>query len=199
MSWNRLPFNDHNVQRCKFLMSPSFRKYHNVDHVQKCFDFLEANDVPYSTVLEIALWWHDSVYDSKPNKEKRSAEKWLTEGVLPDGVHAGSVYRKIMLTETHSLSNAETENDVWMIKADLSGLVDPVETITNYSKIMEESIAIYGVTPKEFAKANITFLRDLATRMGENYQDTRDRFWIDVMDGIYQSISMSRYMLEGKK
>lgn len=198
MSWNLLPFTDPNVQTCKFVMTGGKRTYHNKHHIAKCFEYLERMGVPYNIELELALWWHDTVYDDQPNKEKRSAELWLAKGVLPSGASAGSIYRKIMLTEHHSVADVSDEFDVWMIKADLSGLAEPVETITNYAKIMDESIALYNVTPKEFARANINFLRELASRMGHNYQLTQDRFWIDVMDGIHQSISMSRYMLEGR-
>ncbi len=48
--------------------------YHNQQHLIDMYNFLEERNVPYSKELDIAILFHDIIYDKNPNKEQRSAE-----------------------------------------------------------------------------------------------------------------------------
>ena len=51
----------------KSLYSESYRFYHNMTHVENCLTELDSvrNLVQQSDLVELAIWYHDAVYDVK--------------------------------------------------------------------------------------------------------------------------------------
>lgn len=83
--------------------SEPHRKYHTIQHLNECLKHLEsvcALGDPADEV-ELALWFHDAIYDTgKKDNEKRSAE-WARDSVLAAGVSsekADRIYGLIMAT-----------------------------------------------------------------------------------------------------
>lgn len=83
--------------------SEPHRKYHTVQHLNECFGHLESvRSLPdHPAEVELALWFHDAIYDtSRKDNEQRSA-KWARDSVLAANVsseHADRVYELIMVT-----------------------------------------------------------------------------------------------------
>lgn len=90
----------HQIVAC---YSEPHRKYHTIQHLNECFMHLENvrsfSDHPEE--VELALWFHDAIYDtSRKDNEKRSAE-WARDSVLAAGVSsepAGRIYELVMAT-----------------------------------------------------------------------------------------------------
>jgi predicted metal-dependent HD superfamily phosphohydrolase len=83
--------------------SEPHRKYHTIQHLNECLTHLESVRAleDHADEVELALWFHDAIYDtSKKDNEKRSAE-WARDSVLAAGVSsekADRIHELIMAT-----------------------------------------------------------------------------------------------------
>jgi len=82
--------------------SEPHRKYHTIQHLNECFAHLESmRSLANHPEVELALWFHDAIYDtSKKDNEKRSAE-WARDSVLDASVareQAERIYELVMAT-----------------------------------------------------------------------------------------------------
>lgn len=166
--------------------------YHNWGHILDCYDYLEENQIVYDEDLDWAVMHHDIVYDHKPEKEKRSAELMLNW--YPNRVRAAEI---IMSTVDHKISTDTPWQEQEMIKADLHQLGDLVQSTRNYTKIMDESLHLYKITPLEFAKANSTFMMNLQSTVFNNYDVEGDTvYWDAVAKGVEHTISISQSLIK---
>lgn len=176
MAWTK--FLKHEIE---FVMGPPGKmEYHNIQHVMDCYNFLEKMDVPYSWELDVAVLFHDCIYDHMPLKEERSAviamERYLAS--------AGEI---VMVTKHHRISECKTENQKWMVRADLHQLADPVKAIENYYKIKDENLRLYQKSEQETLVAMEKYMIALYGTCSNNYMRDCvqfDGFWNDVMEGI---------------
>jgi len=163
--------------------------YHNPDHIQECYMFLERMNAPYDEDLDYAVLFHDVVYDKDPLKEERSAQLLLK--YYPERTKAAEI---ILATAHHNITPDMDEATRWMIRADLHGLASTHTTVINYAKIMEESMYLYDVSAKTFAEKNLDFmLKLLETAINNSFYDSDEylQFWIDVSSGINLTINLS--------
>src|ERR687891_619614 len=83
--------------------SEPHRKYHTMLHLQECFAHLERvrSFAERSSEVELALWFHDSIYDThRKDNEERSAE-WARDTALTAGLtddQASRIYQLVMAT-----------------------------------------------------------------------------------------------------
>tara|TARA_R110000868_G_scaffold319286_8_gene580071 strand:- start:2649 stop:3224 length:576 start_codon:yes stop_codon:yes gene_type:complete len=168
--------------------------YHNWSHILECYDFLEKNHISYSADLDIAILFHDIVYDNLPEKEVRSADLMMSLYPQTDS----SIYRIIKATQGHSIKNCDWKT-VAMIKADLHAFLSPMKIVENYGKIMRESIKLYDVDTETFIMKNREFMLSLINTMNNNYRINLDEFWLKVIDGIKLSIAIgANYTMKEK-
>lgn len=82
------------------------RYYHNLQHLEECLTEFERVRavVQQPTVVEVALWFHDAVYDSRSTTNEEdsaaSAAEWLTEARVAR-VTVDSVRQLVLCTRTH--------------------------------------------------------------------------------------------------
>ena len=131
--------------------SEAARGYHTVQHLEESLTALDVaksnSDVPNADVIELALWFHDAVYDPKASdNEERSAERArevLSLAAAEQWV-INDVCRLILATKAHQanqLLDAE-----WLLDIDLSILGQPKERFDEYeSQIRQE----YAWVPDE--------------------------------------------------
>ena len=90
--------------------SEPHRRYHTVQHLNECLTHFESlcTLADHADEVELALWFHDAIYDpSKKDNEKRSAE-WARDSVLAAGVSrekADRIYELVMATMHNALPN----------------------------------------------------------------------------------------------
>lgn len=174
-------------------------QYHNWQHILDCYAYLEKTNVPYSVTLDWAVLFHDIVYDNQPEKEKRSADFFMQtitpfDDSLLNENEKQLVYNTVMATVTHECNKGPNKEIInAMIRADLHQLADAARAVANYSKIMNESVKLYGISETEFAKNNLLFMESLEETVIRNYNLEYDKFWLDVLSGIRltQDISSS--------
>lgn len=95
------------------------RAYHALQHLVECLEWLdrvqEEVKMPNRDAVELALWFHDAVYDPRAaDNEERSAEMACE---CLDAALANEVRRLILVTRTH---RAECEDELWMVDIDLA-------------------------------------------------------------------------------
>ncbi|MCI5167824.1 MAG: N-methyl-D-aspartate receptor NMDAR2C subunit [Candidatus Electrothrix sp. GM3_4] len=89
------------------------RYYHTDKHVGECLTHLQLlrHQATRPAEIEVALWFHDAVYDTRrPDNEERSAEwavKFLGASKVGQAIRE-LVARLIMVTQTHALYDADT-------------------------------------------------------------------------------------------
>lgn len=83
--------------------SQPHRKYHTMQHLEECFAHLERahSAAERAAEVELALWFHDAIYDTtKKDNEERSAV-WARESSLAAGLtedRANHIYDLVMAT-----------------------------------------------------------------------------------------------------
>lgn len=105
--------------------SEPWRHYHHVQHLSECLAALDeakaTKRLPHADAIEMALWFHDAVYDPKAgDNEERSAQmaQQALEAAHLAPAFITDVVRLVMCTKTH---NADGHADAqWMIDIDLS-------------------------------------------------------------------------------
>ena len=181
--------------------------YHNGWHVVRMYEYLDKTNEPYDEALDWAVLFHDIVYDNHPDKEQRSAEKFvemtkLHEGCDLDFFGKVEVVDMIYSTTTHEV---KAPHHSAIIRADLHGLTNPTDVLYNYMSIMEESMWLYKIDEQTFAENNIRFMggnplggddRGLYGRVEKNMETDPDHreFYKDVKRGIVSTINLSRIL-----
>lgn len=142
--------------------SQSHRRYHCVAHLRDVLAAVDelatcADDID---AVRLAGWYHDSVYDGRPDDEERSARRAETE-LSRLGVRAGlvdEVARLVRLTVTHDPAAGDHNGEV-LSDADLSALaVGPEAYRRNTAAIRSEYAHIDDAV---FAKGRLQVLAAL--------------------------------------
>ena len=175
--------------------------YHNWDHVLSMYQYLADTNEPYNEALDWAVLFHDIVYDEKPEKEFRSAKVFEDMasryfGCTPDIWEQARIMSMINCTAKHVV---ELSDHSAIIRADLHSLTDKNLAVSNFNKIMNESMKLYNITDKEFAKSSTEFMEQLKLRIHKNWKNDpnyRD-FYAKVEDGIRIIIELSK-AIQGK-
>jgi predicted metal-dependent HD superfamily phosphohydrolase len=178
--------------------------YHNIDHINSCYRW--AKEFGYGTNgLELAILFHDIVYDEKPHKEFRSAQSLVLNyqhfkafeklDVSTNDIEKAFVM--IMATSNHKLEDWPAYAAP-MIRIDLADLTSSTKALENWFKVKEESINLYGIDEKTFAENNLDFMRMLKLTVMKNRAIDSPKyrnFWEKVEFGINQTIDQSKKLI----
>jgi len=101
------------------------RHYHTFDHVLDCFQVLDASAcLPQSPVtFELALWFHDAVYDTHAKTNEVDSADLAADGLSKSGADSGitaTVWRLILATR-HAEMPASPDEQL-LVDVDLSNL-----------------------------------------------------------------------------
>lgn len=170
--------------------------YHNFTHITRMYEYLDSVKQPYSKALDWAVLFHDVVYDEKPDKELRSAELWynLTKDDLEFQDIRDEVFDLIMATKDHNSASTTEPLKSAIIRADLSGLTDPLQVFYNFERIMREATIIYKIDHVTFAENSENFMYGLYRNvMTLKVLDIEHAdFYDKVLDGISTTIVLGK-------
>jgi predicted metal-dependent HD superfamily phosphohydrolase len=113
------------------------RAYHNIEHIGECLEELDAcRDLAEEPrALEMALWFHDAVYDPQSNTNERDsaelAAQCLSEGALPS-TQVDEVRRLILCTQLHGSDSLADK--ALIVDIDLSILGRPSKRYWQYER-----------------------------------------------------------------
>ncbi|MFN0075720.1 MAG: hypothetical protein ACKVY0_04515 [Prosthecobacter sp.] len=111
------------------------RVYHSLQHLDECLRVLDeakaSGSMKQPDLVEMALWFHDAVYDPKGSENEALSIQMAVEA-LGDGEVASEVARLIMLTKSHQLG--EGLDDAWIIDIDLAIFAQAPERVEEYER-----------------------------------------------------------------
>ena len=121
------------------------RKYHTARHLEECFQKLDEVGTERPAEVELALWFHDAVYDTRRQDNEQKSADWARASALQAGVAreaAERVHELIMTTRHEAIpSGADAE---LLIDVDLSILGAAPERFDEYERQIREE---YGWVP----------------------------------------------------
>jgi predicted metal-dependent HD superfamily phosphohydrolase len=159
------------------------RRYHTLAHLRDVLDGVtelaaHATDV---TSVRLAAWYHDAVYNGRPDDEANSAKRAETEltslGVAPALI--AEVSRLVRLTASHDPSPGDRNGET-LCDADLKILAAPADRYAGYTAAVR---AEYAHVPHDaFRAGRANILRALLdapavyrTPHGRRYWETQAR------------------------
>lgn len=142
------------------------RHYHDTRHLAEVLERvheLSARGEAFDRMpVVLAAWFHDGVYDGRPQAEARSAA-WAAEAlpalVAPDIVD--EVVRLVRLTERHRPARGD-RNGAALCDADLAILAAPAERYAAYVASVRREYA--EVPDDQFARGRAAVLGDLLAK-----------------------------------
>lgn len=186
-------------------MEPEGRQYHNMQHIVNMYTYAKELQIPYDVNLDLAILYHDVVYDDKENKEIRSAymftqdilqysgnklSKILPEKILmPFGVvKPNDVVDYIATTINHSPEKFDTKS--YLALLDLYHFSNEKDRQDSAYKLFEEIYNLYPNAKKLDVLQNIN--KNLARIYGNliysleinKYQGDYIKEWDAVVEGI---------------
>lgn len=118
------------------------RVHHTLEHIQAMLAWIESlcNDVTDLPTLQLACWFHDSIYDSSAgdNEEQSAtyAQRVLSDFALPPTTIA-AVSQMILSTKTHWTEESNTDCHI-LLDTDLAILGAPALDYDSYAQAIRQ-------------------------------------------------------------
>lgn len=166
------------------------RKYHTVRHLEECFEKLaEVRPLAqHPADVEIALWFHDAIYDTQSNQNEVESAELARANVLAAGGSEDSADRiaQLIMATRHDAMPEGNDVEV-LVDIDLSILGATAERFDEYEQQVREE---YSWVPESvFRKERRRILQHLLERSSIfNTQLFRDRYEQQARDNIERSI-----------
>lgn len=129
------------------------RSYHNAHHIADChkqFDHVK-HLATHPCEVEIALWFHDAIYDSRAKDNEEQSAKWAVEALRQAGTKELVVQRiEGMILVTRHTHEPVSDDEKMIVDIDLSILGRVADDFAKYDfQIREE----YSWVPEEQYRA----------------------------------------------
>lgn len=99
------------------------RHYHSLQHLRECLAHLDAsiNLAAYPGELELALWFHDAVYDVKGKDNERRSADWAVEELDRSGASADQTQRvhALIMSTCHTATPSDADSQL-LVDIDLA-------------------------------------------------------------------------------
>lgn len=124
------------------------RSYHTLQHLTEClqaFDRVRSLP-PHPAEVEIALWFHDAIYDVHRSDNEEQSAAWATSALLAAGAQAQSaeLVSSLILVTRHTAA-PETADEVVLIDIDLAILGAEEARFAEYERQIRLE---YGFVPQ---------------------------------------------------
>lgn len=95
-------------QRLIACYSEPHRKYHTTQHLQECFALLDrvATSAELFAEVELALWFHDAIYNTRKKDNEQLSAAWAREIMLAAGLandRAERVFELVLATRHNAI------------------------------------------------------------------------------------------------
>jgi len=120
------------------------RFYHTLQHLEECLNQLDASALADETRGEvaIALWFHDSVYDSHASDNEARSAAWAIEALRQAG-HGGPTAARVqeLILATRHLTAPQPGPEALMVDIDLAILGAPATRFDEYDQQIRQEYA----------------------------------------------------------
>jgi predicted metal-dependent HD superfamily phosphohydrolase len=135
----------HRLIRC---YSESHRRYHTARHLEECFAHLEIVRSLAERVgeVELALWFHDAIYDTHNSDNEERSAAWASESALAAGLSSEQASRinDLVMATRHSAAPVGTDAKL-LVDIDLGILGAETDRFEEYELQVREE---YGWVPE---------------------------------------------------
>ena len=146
-AWTSLGVHDTNNSLFDELVarySEAHRKYHTCQHLNECIATLEAalELAEHPGEVEMALWFHDAIYDPKRQDNELQSALWAKNSTLEAGATsqcADRIYGLVMATQHAARPSSRDEQ--LLVDVDLSILGAAQERFDEYERQVREEYA----------------------------------------------------------
>jgi predicted metal-dependent HD superfamily phosphohydrolase len=125
--------------------SEAFRTYHNVTHLCHCLEELDTarHLAIHPAAVEIALWFHDAVYEPLAKDNEARSAAWAEEELRKRGAPQDIIHRVKNLILATKHDQPPTEPDAQLIvDIDLAILGQPAERFDAYEAQIRQEYAM---------------------------------------------------------
>ena len=189
----------HRAELERAYFSPA-RHYHNLEHIRHCLDLFEQtrNRFEDPEAVELAIWFHDSVYDpTQSDNEERSAD-WAADALRGCGASHAHIdrVRNLILATKHNAEPADNDARL-LVDTDLAILGSDAEQFDAYERAIRKEYA--HVTDDAFARGRSQILEKFLARPQIYLTDCfRDKFEAKARRNIARSIAQLRAPLNSE-
>ena len=125
--------------------SEKHRHYHTREHVQACLEHFDscAPQAEHPEEIEIALWFHDSIYNPLSSNNERKSADWASSFLLANDARpevAERVHRLIMVTEHNVVTH--TKDESLLVDIDLSILGASAKAYDEFERAVRKEYRI---------------------------------------------------------
>ena len=107
------------------------RRYHTLEHIEHCLSEFDPRQAADPKAVELAIWFHDAVYDPRRSDNEERSAAWLLE-LMPEQTKAAAMVR---VTKDHRPS---TPDEALLVDVDLAILGQPAERFDRYERQIRE-------------------------------------------------------------
>ena len=123
------------------------RHYHTLQHLEECFAHFE--DLKHFALrpdeVEIALWFHDAVYDTRRQDNEERSARWAVQALSPVSREAAGRVRALVMATRHDAVPEGIDAQV-LVDVDLAILGAPEARFDQYeAQVREEYAWVPGV------------------------------------------------------
>jgi predicted metal-dependent HD superfamily phosphohydrolase len=191
--WQRLqaePIPLHVFAELVKIYASADRFYHNRTHIADCLSIFDQTNLlaSYPEEVELAIWFHDAVYDTRRNDNEQKSAEWASSVIFQAGVSkavAERVSHSILATR-HDREVTDTDAQL-MVDVDLSILGRESDIFWQYEKNIRKEYA--WVPEGLFREKRIEILRGFLDRQHiYNHEIYRKRFEETARANVLQAI-----------
>jgi predicted metal-dependent HD superfamily phosphohydrolase len=167
------------------------RQYHTMQHLDECFAHFELlrDDAEQAAEIELALWFHDAIYDTRrDDNEERSAE-WARSSALGAGSPPAAAERiRALILVTRHNALPQTLDERILVDVDLAILgADP----SRFDEYETQVRAEYAWVPDDVFRRNRRSVLEAFARRPSIYSTARfaSLFEAKARDNLRRSIA----------
>ena len=141
------------------------RAYHNLRHIEECFDALApaAHLAEHLAEVQLALWFHDAIYDPRGNDNEQASASLAYDSVIHAGGGADSANRihELIMATRHE-EPAERADARLVADVDLCILAAPAARFVEYQAQIRQEYS--WVPDDEFQRRRTAILKRFLER-----------------------------------
>lgn len=147
------------------MYNESHRAYHNLRHIEECFESLApaAHLAEHLAEVHLALWFHDAIYDPREKDNEQASADLARESVVRAGLEQDSASRiHELIIATRHTTRAELADARLLADVDLAILAAPAPRFLEYQAQIHQE---YSWMPRdEFQRARKMILKGFLER-----------------------------------